>query len=346
MSRVRIVVVGATGNVGSAVLRRLAQEPDVQRVGVARRPPPEGAPPPFDGVEWHAADVADPASAAALGRALAGADAVIHLAWLLQPNHRERVLAATNVGGLRRVLRAVRAARVPQVLVASSVGAYSPGPKRRRVNESWPTGGIATSHYSRQKAVGERILDRFEAASPDTVVTRMRPGLVMQGEVGEELRALFAGPLVPVRWLRRIPVPVVPLPPRTVSQVVHADDLADAFLLAVRRRAAGAFNIAAEPVIGPAEVASALRGRAVPVPIAPVRALVALAWHLRLVAADPGWLDIAVSVPLMDTRRALEVLGWRPRHDAVDALREAVAGVADRTTTPGSPHLGGSRVRY
>jgi nucleoside-diphosphate-sugar epimerase len=342
---VRVVVVGATGNVGTAVLRRLRSEDGVEIVGVVRQVPPADAPPPYGGVQWHAVDVAEPASVAPLTRAFSGADAVIHLPWLLQPNHDERVMAATNIGGLKHVLSAVVAAGVPHAVVVSSVGAYSPGPKRRRVDESWPTGGLASSHYARHKAVNERILDRFEQEHPEVVVARLRPGLVMQGTVGDELRGLFAGPLVPVRWLGRVPLLVLPLPPRTVSQVVHADDLADAFARTVLRRAAGAFNIAAEPVIGPKDVAAVLKARWLPVRIAPVRGLVWLAWHLRLIAVDPGWIDIATSVPVMSTARARQELGWEPRTAAVDALREAVRGVSNRTTSPGSPHLGGARPR-
>ena len=187
---------------------------------------------------------------------------------------------------------------------------------------------------------------RCSAARPVTgisLVTRLRPGLVMQGAVGDELRAFFMGPFVPVRWLGRIPLPLVPIPVRTISQVVHADDLADAFARVVLQRAGGAFNIATEPVIGPQDVASVLGGRWLPVRIAPVRGLVWLLWHLRLLAADPGWIDIATSVPLMSTDRAREELGWVPRKAGVEAVAEAVRGVADRTAAPGSPHLGGTR---
>ncbi|MFD1721428.1 NAD-dependent epimerase/dehydratase family protein [Amnibacterium endophyticum] len=334
----RIVVTGATGNVGTAVLARLHQE-DVDLVGVVRRPPePIG---PYAGVEWRPADVAE--GPGRLVEAFRGADAVVHLAWLLQPNHREAVLAATNVGGTRHVLEAVAEAGVPQVVAASSVGAYSPGPKTRRVDESWPTGGIATSHYARHKAVVERMLDAFEQEFPATRVARMRPGLVMQAAAGEELRVLFGGRALPTRWIGRVPVPVLPLPPRVRSQVVHADDLADAFARAVLQRASGAFNVAAEPEVGPADVARLLGGRWLPVRIAPVRGLAWLAWQLHLVAADPGWLDIATSVPLMSTERARSELGWTPRHDAIDALAEAIRGVSDRARQAGSPHLDDAR---
>ncbi|MBW4041871.1 MAG: NAD-dependent epimerase/dehydratase family protein [Acidobacteria bacterium] len=337
----RVVVVGGSGNVGTAVLRRLHREQGTELVGVVRHAPRPGAPAPYAGVEWHEIDIATPAAVEGLSAAFAGADAVVHLAWSLQPNRDERVLAATNLGGTRHVLAAAVAAGVAHVVVASSVGAYSPGPKRRRVDERWPTGGIATSHYSRHKAVVERMLDRFEEQHPAIVVTRMRPGLVMQDAAGEELRRLFAGPLVPVRWLGRVPLPVVPLPPRTVSQVVHADDLADAFARVLIRRASGAFNIAAEPVVGPREVAAVLKGRWVPVRIAPVRGLIWAAWRLRLVAMDPGWLDIATTVPVMSTARAAVELDWKAEKDGVEALAEAVRGVADRTPGDGSPHLRG-----
>ena len=69
--------------------------------------------------------------------------------------------------GSRRVFSAAAAAGVPALVYASSVGAYSPGPKDRAVDESWPTGGIKTSFYSRHKAEVEQLLDVFEAEHPE-----------------------------------------------------------------------------------------------------------------------------------------------------------------------------------
>ncbi|MET0589608.1 MAG: NAD-dependent epimerase/dehydratase family protein [Naasia sp.] len=335
----RIVVTGASGNVGTALLRRLLAAPKVDDiVGVSRRRPAPGTEP-YSRVTWAAVDISAPDAPAALAEVFRGADAVIHLAWLLQPNRDEPLMWRTNVRGLRHVLEAVRRAGVPQIVATSSVGAYSVGPKRRRVDESWPTGGIATSHYARHKAAGERILDAFETDHPGTVVTRLRPGLVMQADPGAELAELFLGPLVPRFLLRPGALPAVPLPTGVISQVVHADDLADAYWRAVERKAPGAFNIAAEPVVGPLEFADALGTRTVPIRAAVLRSLLASAWRAHLVPVDPGWLDIALSVPVMSTERARRELGWEPRIDARDALAEALAGIAEGRRLPGSPPL-------
>jgi nucleoside-diphosphate-sugar epimerase len=248
-------------------------------------------------------------------------------------------MARTNIDGLRHVLSAVAASGVPQVVVTSSVGAYSFGPKRRRVDESWPTGGIASSHYSRHKAVNERILDDFEHGHPATVVARIRPGLVMQADPGAELGRLFLGPLVPRILLKPGILPVLPIPTGVRSQVVHAADLAEAFWLTVEKRTGGAFNVASEPVVGPAEFAAAMESRTVPFRAAALRAILSAAWRLRLVPVDPGWLDIALGVPIMSTRRARDVLGWVPRIDARDALREALEAVSEKRGLSGSPRL-------
>ncbi len=105
----RIVITGATGNIGSAVVRRLSGEGH-DLVGIARRVPEDGDP--FaPTVTWMSADLSTPSSAAVLDAAVDGADAVVHLAWGFQPSHDLRYLEALGVGGTRRVVTAVTAAR-------------------------------------------------------------------------------------------------------------------------------------------------------------------------------------------------------------------------------------------
>jgi len=334
----RIVVVGASGNIGTGFLRRLAAaRPSDTVIGIARRIPDHE--PPYADVQWHAIDVSEVAATSDLRDVFVGADAVVHLAWKLQPNRHEKIMWDTNVHGLQRVLRAAGDVGVPHVVVVSSVGAYSAGPKSSRASEEWPTGGIHTSHYSRHKAMTERVMDDFETSDPATVITRVRPGLVMNAAAGAQIRRLFLRSWLPLRWLRFQRLPILPFPSRVASQVVHVDDLADLLVRAVERRVGGAFNAAAEPVLDAKHVAALLHARPILMRTAVVRALLSFAWRARLVAMDPGWLDIAANVPIMSTDRARRLLEWQPQIDAREALGEFIHALALDDRQPASPPL-------
>ena len=338
-----VVVTGASGNVGTSVLLALAAEPSVSEiVGLVRRLPAWQPPK----VRWVRADVARDD----LSVHFAGADAVIHLAWLIQPSRDDAELERVNVGGSRRVFDAAAHAGVQTLVHASSVGVYSPGPKDRPVDESWPREGVRTLFYARHKAACERMLDALEPAFPRLRVVRLRPGLIFKREAGPEIRRLFAGPLVPAALLRPGRLPVLPLPDRLVFQCVHGEDVAEAYRLAVvNDDARGAYNIAAEPVIGPDALARILRARRLRIPEQPLRAVAAATFRAHLQPAPPGWLDMGLEVPAMDTTRAREQLGWVPRHDAPSALLELLEGMrapAGLDTPPLRARAGGPlRVR-
>ncbi|GIG22937.1 nucleoside-diphosphate sugar epimerase [Cellulomonas chitinilytica] len=337
----RVVVVGASGNVGTALLRRFMTDPTVTSVvGVARRVP-HGLPPlPYRIASWVACDlgegVPDEPVVARLTDVFAGADAVVHLAWAVQPSHDRRRLFDVNVSGTRRVLAAVVRAGVPHVVAASSVGAYSPAPDDVPRAEGWPTDGVRSSSYSLHKAAQERLLDETEATHPGLVVARLRPALVFQRDAGHEITRYFLGRFVP-RALLDGRLPVLPWPSGLRLQAVHADDLADACREAVVRQVRGAFNVAAPGVLRGEDVADVIGAGAVR-EVAPstVRAALAAAWHARAVAVGPGWLDLALAAPVLDTARAERELDLRPRWTAADAMREVVDGIVagDGTASP------------
>lgn len=340
----RIAVIGATGNVGTALLRRLAEarseRPDgVEIVGIARRLP-DPAVAPYDGVEWHSIDITTGEGREKLTEALRGADAVVHLVWALQPNHDEAQLHRINVHGTENALAAAAAAGVRQFVCASSVGAYSPAPKDRLTDESWPARGIASSHYSRHKGEQEALLDNFEREYPEIPVARMRQGLVFTSDAGTEIGNYFLGPLVPKAILNKLSLPLIPLPKEFSFQIVHAEDMADAYWRVMDRRAEGAFNLAAEPVITPELLAGALGARRLlTIPLKLVRAVVGLTWAAHLQRTDPGWIDMAAGVPIMDTSRARELLGWNPHRTSLESLKLVLDGISAGDGVSGSPLL-------
>jgi nucleoside-diphosphate-sugar epimerase len=338
----RVVVVGATGNVGTSLLEELAGEPAVDSVlGVARRLPALEVPK----TDWARADI----TADELVPLFRAADAVVHLAWAIQPSRNLAELERINVLGSERLFRAAAEAQVPTLVYASSVGAYSPGPKDRFVDESWPTHGTPTSFYAVHKAEVERRLDRFEQEHPDRRVVRLRPGLIFKREAATGIRRLFAGPFLPSPLVKPGRIPVVPGIPGLRFQAVHSRDVGRAYRLAVAGDVHGPFNVAAEPVLDPQTMAEALGARVVPMSARAARALASTSWQMRLQPTPPGWLDLGLSVPLMDVTRARTELGWKPELGADEALRELLEGMSEGSgvdTPPLSPATTGPfRVR-
>jgi UDP-glucose 4-epimerase len=333
----RVVVVGATGNVGSSLVRLLASDDKVSSVlGIARRRPALELPK----TDWAEADLLTDD----LVSLFRGADAVVHLAWLIQPSHDLPLLERVNVEGSSRLFDAAAEAGVHVLVYASSVGAYSRGSKDRLVDESWPVEGIRSSFYARHKAEVERRLDVFEHAHADVRVVRLRPALIFKREAASGVRRLFAGPLVPSPLLRSALIPLLADVPGLRFQAVHTEDVAEAYRLALVREVRGAFNIAAEPILDPPLVAQLVGARLVRVPSAVARWAVSVSWRLHLQPTPPGWFDLGLSVPLLDTTRARTELGWSPRRRADEALLELVDGMRERAgddTPPLSPGTGG-----
>jgi UDP-glucose 4-epimerase len=325
----RVVVTGASGNVGTAVVEALAARPEVDSVlGLSRRPHDWHAPK----TEWVHTDVAE----GDLAPAFRGADAVVHLAWLFQPTRRPEVTWRSNVIGTRRVLDAVSEAGVPAVVVASSVGAYSARRDLDPVDESWPTHGVPVTAYSREKAYVERMLDAHEAHHPDRRVVRLRPGFIFQERSSTQQRRLFLGPLVPHAAVRVGP-PVVPLPRDLVLQALHTRDVAQAYVEAVLRPVRGPFNVAADLGVGPEELAGLLGARWLPTPARALRTVLVLAYRAHAVPASPELFDLAMQVPRMSSDRARAELGWQPQHTSAEAIRAFLDGLRDDSDVPTPP---------
>lgn len=334
-SPLRVAVVGATGNSGTALLRALANAPNVDSiVGIARRKP-DVSTEPYIGCEWASIDIGASSSEAAvideLTRVFSDVDTVVHLAWLIQPIGDRELLRRVNVEGTRRVLRAAAQAGVAHIVMASSVGVYAADPSVVLRSEDWERGGIESSLYSVDKAAQEDVLDAFAAQHPHIVLSRVRPALVFQREAASAIQRYFLSSAVPVQALRHARLPALPLPAGLRGiQAVHADDLADAYVCIVEQRVAGAFNICADDVLGAQQLSEILdHGRFFDLPTPIVRGFVTAANRSGLISVDAGWFDLALGAPHMDSAHAKATLGWVPKHTAEDAFRELLQGMVD-----------------
>lgn len=342
----RIVVTGATGNVGSALLR-LWQGSGHDVVGLARRPPEPGSSLAGDGhLTWVRLDLADPDQALRVRDVFEGADAVVHLAWALQPMHNRGYQRRVNLGGSALCLAEAVTVGVPQVVVASSIAAYSPRRHDGFVGESYPTGGIPSCGYSQEKRVLEGLIRDLprrrhgggsdgQGDSPATRIATIRPALIGQRRAGSQMVRMGLPLLTPARMLTRFPFFL--LDRHLGLQAVHADDVAQAVDRIVTRQAEGPFNLVADGLLGPAQVAQAFGARPLPLPWQATRAAASIPWALRLGPLDPNWITMAHTVPWVSARRAHEELGWAPHHTAMDVLTELAQGMSHRESEATAP---------
>ncbi len=337
--RKRVVITGASGNVGTALLRKLAAADGCYEVvGIARRmPPPTDV---YRTACWHRVDLADPKAITSLQRLFRGAHCVVHLAWAFQPSRDPRYLEAVGVGGTSAVLIATHAADIKHLVYVSSAAAYAPAPGQR-VDESWPTTGIDTSSYSRAKSAVEAVLDEYDYRGDGVAITRLRPGFIVQRQAASSIRRDAFPAYMPPRLVRLLPRVPLPLPASLALPLIHADDVAEACVKAIEHRRFGAFNLSGEPPVGRDHIARVIGSKPIGVPSDLIKPLMRAAWMTRLQPVDPGWLDVVNAMPLLHTERARQTLHWRPRRTTEQALDDLAEGLRRGAGTR-SPALSGA----
>jgi UDP-glucose 4-epimerase len=324
-----VAVTGPTGEIGKSFVRELERTPGVGEIrGMARRP--------FDPASygWERAGYVqgDILDRAAVEELVNGADVVVHLAFIIFGDREET--RSVNLEGSTNVFEAVAASGAGRLVYTSSVAAYgfhadNPQP----LTEDIPPRGAEGFYYSAQKAELESTLER--ALSGTEVESYVfRPSIVggpdspMLISSMPYVQASAALPSPLRRLLSAVPTPGPVLPDFGMPlQLVHADDVATALSAAVTGSGEpGVYNLAAPGELGLSEVAAALGWHSVRVPKGAIDATAEILDRLPMTPARAEWIQ-ALRIPVvMDTARARELLGWEPRHDAAETLRETVAG--------------------
>jgi UDP-glucose 4-epimerase len=290
-----VVVTGGSGQLGSIVLRRLSADRSVRSIKSLDVRPPIVTSPKLSAV---IADVRDPS----IGRHFEGADAVIHLAFIVTQAASPDLMRAVNINGTKNVFRGALEAGVKTIVYTSSVAAYGVFPDHPvPIVETTPRRYQPSFTYSATKFEVEAFLDEIEPSHPDVAIARLRPAVLLGARMEHALGKAVAARLFP-------DVGGPPLP------VVWDEDVADAAILALRQRARGAYNLSADEPISTRAFAEAAGLRYVPIPRAVLRGVARLPSRLTgIPAADPAWVDTPAANLVMSTAKAKAELGWKPR---------------------------------
>ena len=322
-----VAITGPTGEIGHSVLEALERSREVRRVvGMARRP--------FDAkasglrkLTYHRGDVLD---RAAVEQLVEGADVVVHLAFIIMGGAEES--RAVNLEGSRNVFEASTEAGVGRLVYTSSVAAYgfhrdNPQP----LTEDVPARGSDSHYYSAQKAEVEALLESAIAGT-STEAYVFRPCIVAgpgapllidslpYTQVSERLPAPVLSLLEGVPILK----PVLP-DPGVPFQLIHHDDVASAMRAAVIGRGApGAYNLAGTGRLTVGQLADELGWYSIPVPELAVDAVAEMVGRLGFLPAQAQWISAFREPVIMSTAKARRELRWRPRHGALQTLRETI----------------------
>jgi nucleoside-diphosphate-sugar epimerase len=319
-----VAITGPTGTFGAGLVPLLQDDDRIGRIiGIARRPfdPAERG---WTKMEYRRGDVRD---ADALREAFAGADAVVHLAFLITGNAPRRTTREINVEGTLNAFRAAAAAGAHRFVYASSVAAYGwHADNPDLIPEDWPVRPASRLFYAQEKAELEDLLRAEAAGSAEPQLYLLRPPIVLGPNVigGKDV---LPGPLAPLgRRLfgrpRRLPVPVPAFVPEFPMQFVHEDDVGQALLLCiVGAGPPGAYNIAGEGIVTAVDVAREFGAVPVPLPAGPAELAARAVTRLPFLTPAGEWVEAATRPALMETTKARRDLGWRPRYTGLEALR-------------------------
>jgi nucleoside-diphosphate-sugar epimerase len=325
--RLTVAVTGPTGDIGRSLLRALERSREVGRITAMARSPFDPASEGLRKTEYRQADVLD---AEAVAEVIAGADVVVHLAFMIMGSADET--SRVNLQGSRNVFAATVSSHVPRLVYTSSVAAYGfAADNPPLLTEDLPPRGTHRNYYSKQKAELElELSELLDGSATEAYV--FRPCIV----AGPDAPALLESipylqlsermPSAMLRLLELMPIikPVIPDSGIPI-QLVHHDDVATALRAAILGRGKpGVYNLAGPGTVTMSDLADALGWYSIPTPDLAFDAAAELVARLPFVPAQAQWIESLRWGVLMDTSRARRLLGWRPRHDARQTLTETV----------------------
>ncbi len=292
-----VLITGAAGSVGRAMVRRLGERADVRVIATDVHPPPE----PASG-EACILDVQDPALADRLREH--SVDVVVHLAAILSPPQEMSLetLRAIEVDGTRNVIEACLAAGVGRFVYTSSGAAYGYSPDNGPLlDEDAPLRGDAAFPYSHHKRLIEEMLARYRQDRPELSQAVFRVSTVLGVGVHSPITRMLERPVV--LGLRGVDTPFC---------FVWDEDVVEALEAAVRGDAAGVWNLTGDGVMTLREAARGLGRPFLAVPEGVLRSALA-ALHKR------GWTENTPEQtaflryrPVLDNARLKAEFGFVP----------------------------------
>jgi len=294
----KVAITGISSRLADGIVPLFEADPEITEIlGIDIKEPEQS----YSKVKFVKRDVRDET----LEEDLKGYDVIIHLAFIVEPPLPKDYFSI-NVDGSKNVFNSAIKAGVKKIIHASSIAAYgtfkdNPLP----IFEDHPLKLMKPKfYYNETKYLVEEILDQIEKDNPDVIITRFRPCVILFGTYGLITESK-----------------VISVAPKSPSQYIWVDDLAQAFYLATKNDAPGAFNMAGDNPLDDYKIAERLDKKLVKVNWHVAKFFVGLTYKLHIQRKlSSGWLRAARYPCVVDCSKAKKELGWNPKLDTLEAI--------------------------
>ncbi len=321
----KYLITGGSGYIGSRLVELLASREDTERILITDVRPPAV---PWPKTTYVEMDIRDAAMEPLLRAE--EPDALVHLAFILNPMHDEHTMYDIDVNGTQNVLDAASRAGTPHLLVASSTTAYGAWPDNPvPLREEDPVRGMPHYEYARDKTEIDRMCQLWDARHPDRTMTIVRPCIVFGPSVDNYI----------VRFWQTAPFVALMDGVDAELQYVHEEDVIDALSRLLLERKEGIFNLTGDGTVSLSQAAEITGLKTRRVPFGFYRRLAAFLWGVRFPRAEapPGQLDFLRYPWIASNEKLKQELGWQPRYtsrQAFEAAMQAKGKLAARGPAP------------
>ncbi|MHA1689179.1 MAG: NAD-dependent epimerase/dehydratase family protein [Promethearchaeota archaeon] len=295
----KVAITGCSGFLAYSLLPLLEKDEEIDSIiGVDIIEPKQA----LSKLKFINRDVRDPQ----LQEDFKGCDALFHLAFIVSPLKSIKEMYSINIDGSKNVFDCAVRAGIKQIIYASSNSPYGAFPDNPvPITEEHPIRLMKkTFYYQETKYLVEKYLDELEKSHPDLIIARMRPHIILGPQINNFFRDLLKKNKM--TSLDRI----ASIFPDHLAQYVWVDDVAQAFYLAFKKKARGAFNLGADNPITYEEIARQFNIKLKKISYKVALFVLTLTYKLHLQRdVPPGWLRESQYPMIVDCTKAKKVLG-------------------------------------
>lgn len=306
----RYLITGGSGYIGGRLIDELSARDETEKIVIVDVNAPKRH---WPKTEFVKGDVRDGAATRELLER-EEIDALVHLAFILNPIRDEALMYDVDVNGAQATLKAASDAGTQQVLVTTSATAYGAWPDNPKpIAEDWPVRGVPDFSYARDKTEADRLCQLWAAQHPDRVMTIVRPCIVFGPSVDNYIvRSFENNPFVPI--LDGVD---------EEFQLVHEDDVVTALIALLDGKHDGAFNLAGDGLLTWGRAAQLIGKKTRQVSLKNMKRFAKAMWTLRVprTEAPPGNLDFIRYPWVVSTEKLKAATDWEPKFDTLETFK-------------------------